>query len=405
MNRVAVTGLGLVTPLGLDTASSWQGLVSGRSAVRRIQSYDPAGEKVTVAAEVSCADADAMAMALGPQFRDRTSRFVHFARRAAREALASAGEPHRESQECWGVVCGLGVGEAFPADGYKVGVTTIIRAMPNAAPAWVSILEGLKGPCFSCNAACASGATSLGVALDLIRCGRAIGMLAGGVDTIVTRDVLRTYAGMRAVNTAKDEEPSSMSRPFDRTRRGFVLGEGAAFLALEEWEHARSRGASILAELRGFCSTADAFNIVTVRPGGEGMARAMGGALRDAGLRPEAIDYISAHGTSTKMNDKEETEAIRATFGAHADRVMVSSQKSMIGHCMGGAGAIEAAVTVMTLVHQIATPTINLREPDPECDLDYVPDQARRACVRAAMSNSFGFGGHNTALVFSHVDG
>jgi 3-oxoacyl-[acyl-carrier-protein] synthase II len=404
MKRVAITGIGMVSPLGLDTESSWQGFSSGRSAVRRIEGYDPTGEKVVVAAEVGSADVEKLASALPNDVRDRTSRFVHFAAAAAREALLQAGSPQKQDPTQWGVVCGVGFGEALPSQGYKVGPTTIIKVMPNGAPAWIAILEGLKGPNFSCSSACASGAHALGTAFDNVRTGRAIGMLGGGVDTVITRDVMRTYAWMRALNTARDEEPTRMSRPFDATRRGFVLGEGAAFLALEEWEHARARGARIIAEMCGFCATSDAYNIVAVEPGGDGMIRAMQGAVRDGGLAPEAIDYISAHGTSTKMNDKEETHAIRTAFGEHANRLMVSSQKSMIGHAMGGAGAIEAAVTVLCIQHQLATPTINLREPDPECDLDYVPNEARKAPIRAALSNSFGFGGHNTSCAFRHVD-
>jgi 3-oxoacyl-[acyl-carrier-protein] synthase II len=405
MKRVAVTGIGMVTPLGLDTACSWDGFAGGRSAVRRIESYDPTGEKVVVAAEVSKSDAETLASGLPPDVRDRTSRFVHFATAAARQALEHAGNPQLSAPERFGCICGVGFGEPLPSDGYKVGPTTIIKAMPNGAPAWIAILNGLKGPNFSCSSACASGAHAIGTAFDQVRIGRATGMLAGGVDTVITRDVMRTYAWMRALNTAKDEEPQRMSRPFDKTRRGFVLGEGSAFLMLEEWEHARARGARILCEMKGFCATADAYNIVAVSPDGEGMSRAMNGALQDADLAAEAVAYISAHGTSTKMNDKEETHAIRVSFGKHADKLMVSSQKSMIGHAMGGAGAIEAAVTALTVVHQTATPTINLREPDPECDLDYVPNEARRADIPAAMNNSFGFGGHNSSMIFARVDG
>lgn len=404
MKRVAITGVGMVTPLGLDVASSWDGFVNGRSGVHRIESYDPTGEKVACAAEISMAQVRSLAEKLPADVQDRTSRFVHFAVEAARQALAQAGHPHRENPEKWGVFSGVGFGEPLPSDGYKVGPTTIIRAMPNAAPAWITILEGLKGPSVTCSTACASGAHAIGLAFDQVRFGRATGMLAGGVDSVITRDVMRTYAWMRALNTAKDEDPTKMSRPFDATRRGFVLGEGSAFFMLEEWEHAQARGAKILAEFRGFCATSDAHNIVAVAPEGEGMARAMSGALQDAGMPPDAIDYVSAHGTSTKMNDKEETHALHTSFGKHAGKLMISSQKSMIGHAMGGAGAIEAAVTCMTLVHQTATPTINLQTPDPECDLDYVPNVARKTTIRAAISNSFGFGGHNTTMVFSHPD-
>jgi 3-oxoacyl-[acyl-carrier-protein] synthase II len=277
--------------------------------------------------------------------------------------------------------------------------------MPNAASAWIAILHGLKGPNLACSTACASGAHAIGLAFDMIRTGRATGMIAGGVDTVVTRDVLRAYAWMRALNTSKDEDPVKMSRPFDATRRGFVLGEGAGFLLLEDLEHAKARGATIVALMRGYAFSSDAYNIVAVAPGGEGMMHVMREALRDAGTPSDAVDYISAHGTSTKMNDREETRAIHNVFGSHAGRMLVSSQKSMLGHAMGGAGGVEAVATVLSIVHQTATPTINLDHPDPECDLDYVPHRARRAVIRTAMSNSFGFGGHNATLVFAHPDG
>jgi 3-oxoacyl-[acyl-carrier-protein] synthase II len=404
VKRVAVTGVGLVTPLGCDARTSWQGYVAGRSGVSRVEGYDPTAEKVTVAAEVKPAEAERLALLLPPDVRERTERFTRFACAAAREALDQAGRPHEACPEQYGVVCGVGYGHPLPSTGYRVGPTTIIRAMPNAAPAWIAILNDLKGPNLACSTACASGAHALGVAFDQVYLGRARGMLAGGVDTVITRDVMRTYAWMRALNTARNEEATKMSRPFDATRRGFVLGEGAGFLVLEDWEHARSRGARVLAEVKGWAANSDAYHIVAVGPQGEGMARAMHSALRSARIEPDEVDYISAHGTSTKMNDRDETRAIHAVFGPHARRLMVSSQKSMTGHAMGAAGAVEAAVTVLTIVHQTATPTINLEHPDPECDLDYVPNAARSAPIRVALNNSFGFGGHNSSMVFAAPD-
>jgi 3-oxoacyl-[acyl-carrier-protein] synthase II len=404
MKRVAVTGVGLVTPLGLDAASSWDGLVSGRSGITKVEGYDPNGEKVAVAGEVKSADAERLAAALPPDVRERTCRFVHFAYAAASQALEQAGNPHGEHPEEYGVFAGVGFGDPLPSDGYKVGPTTIIRVMPNAAAAWIAIIEKMRGPNLACSTACASGAHAIGIAFDQVRLGRVRGMLAGGVDTVITRDVMRSFTWMRALNSARDEEPTRMSRPFDLTRRGFVLGEGAGFMVLEDWDLARARGARILAEMLGWGATSDGYNIVAVAPGGEGMARAMRAALRDADLPSDMVDYVSAHGTSTKMNDKEETNAIRQVFGKHANDMLVSSQKSMIGHAMGGAGAIEAVATILTLVHQTASPTINLRTPDPECDLDYVPNEARRRPLRAAASNSFGFGGHNSTIVFRHPE-
>ena len=394
-----------MTPLGQSAEASWRGYVAGRSGISRVESFDAEGDKVAVAGEVKAAAADELASRLSPDVRDRTGRFTHFALAAAREALGQAGNPHRESPERYGVICGVGFGSPLPSTGYRVGPTTIIKVMPNAAPAWIAILERLKGPNLACSSACASGAHGLGLAYDQVALGRATGMLAGGVDTVVTRDVMRTYAWMRALNTARGEEPAKMSRPFDATRRGFVLSEGAGFLMLEEWEHATRRGARVLAEVKGWAANSDAHHIVAVAPEGEGMARAMGDALEGAGMAPEQVDYISAHGTSTKMNDREETRAIRTIFGRHADRLMVSSQKSMTGHAQGGAGAVEAVVTVLSIVNQTATPTINLDHPDPDCDLDYVPHVARQQPIRVALNNSFGFGGHNTTMVFAHPEG
>ena len=407
MRRVVVTGVGLITPLGNDAETSFTSLAAGRSGISRLENYDPTGEKVLVGGEVKAGDVTRMAEELPQEVRERSSRFVYFAAKAGREALTCAGNVHRDSDVAarFGVVTGVGYGAPLPSEGYKVGPTTIIKAMPNAAAAWIAILEGVRGPNMSCSAACASGAHAIGVGFDQIRLGRAVGMLAGGVDTVVTRDVMRSFAWLRAVNTAKDEEPSKMSRPFDKTRRGFVLGEGAGFLVLEEREHALARGARIYAEMRGWGAASDAHHIVAVDPEGKGMAHAMRMALEDSQLPSNELDYISAHGTSTLMNDRLETQAIRRVFGKHADDIAVSAQKSMIGHAMGGAGSVEAVVTVLTLDSGLITPTINLDNQDPECDLDYVPKVARRMNIRAAMSNSFGFGGHDSALVFAQPAG
>ena len=403
MKRVVVTGVGLITPLGVDAETSFTSLAEGKSGIARLEGYDPTGEKVLVGGEVKPDLVERMAEELPQEVRERSCRFVYFAMKAGREALAAAGNVHKDADTAarFGVVTGVGYGAPMPSEGYKVGPTTIIKAMPNAAAAWMAILEGVKGPNMSCSAACASGAHAIGVAFDQVRLGRAVGMLAGGVDTVVTRDVMRSFAWLRAVNTAKDEEPSKMSRPFDKTRRGFVLGEGAGFLVLEEREHALARGAKIYAEMRGWGAASDAHHIVAVDPEGKGMSHAMRMAIDDSQLPKEELDYISAHGTSTPMNDRLETHAIRDVFGKHADNLMVSSQKSMLGHAMGGAGSMEAVVTVLSLNKGVVTPTINLQNPDPDCDLDYVPNVARRKSLRAGMSNSFGFGGHDSAIVFA----
>lgn len=402
--RVVVTGVGLVTALGADASTSWQGLVDGRSGIRFLRDCSASEEDVRVAGEVPPEVAIALAERMPAHARARTARFVHFACAAASEALAQAGRPQLDGASEFGVAAGVGIGVPHPSAGYRVGPTSVIKTMPNGAAAWISILEQLRGPSFASSTACASGAHAIGLAFDQIKLGRVRGMVAGGVDTVITQDVLSAYTWMRALNSAHDEEPSAMSRPFDATRRGFVLGEGAGFLVLEEREHARRRGARVLAEMSGWGASSDAHHIVAIAPHGRGMAQALRGALADARWAPELVDYVSAHGTSTPMNDREETRALREVFGGHAERLLVSSQKSMLGHAMGGAGAIEAVVTVLSVAHQVATPTINLHHPDPECDLDYVPHVARRACIRAAISNSFGFGGHNSALAFAHPE-
>ncbi|HEX5100831.1 MAG TPA: beta-ketoacyl-[acyl-carrier-protein] synthase family protein [Polyangiaceae bacterium] len=402
--RVVVTGVGLVTALGPDANTSWDGLVAGRSGLGRISSYDPSGEKVAVGGEVNAETANALRERLPLDVRNRTARFVHFACAAASEALEHAGRPQHENPESVGVVAGVGLGVPHPSEGYRVGPTTVIRLLPNGAPGWISILEGLRGPSLACSTACASGSHAIGLAFDQIRLGRANAMVAGGVDTVITRDVIQAYAWMRALNSARDEEPAAMSRPFDATRRGFVLGEGAGFLVLEELEHARARGAPILAEMRGWGASSDAHSFVAVSPDGAGLRDAIERALLDASLPRELVDYVSAHGTSTRMNDREETRALRRVFGSRAEKLLVSSQKSMLGHAMGAAGAIEAVATVLSIAHQIATPTINLYHPDVECDLDYVPNVARKATIRAALNQSAGFGGHNCAMIFTHPE-
>jgi 3-oxoacyl-[acyl-carrier-protein] synthase II len=402
--RVAVTGIGMVTALGGDTESTWSGLVAGRSGVRRLAGSESSlktsrSGTPDVAAEIDADVMERLVAKLPNEVRQRSARFVHVAIEAATAALDDCGTIDRARV---GVFTGVGIGVPHPSQGYAVGPTSIIRMMPNAAAAWISILSGLRGPSLSCNAACASGAAAIGLACDQIRLGRAIAMVAGGVDTVVTADVLRAYSWMRALNSSRDEEPETMSRPFDRSRHGFVLGEGAAFLMLEDMRHARARGARIYAEMRGYGASSEAHSVVAVAPGGLGMASTMQLALADAGAGPGDVQYISAHGTSTKMNDREETAAIHYVFGAQP-QLLVSSQKSMLGHTMGAAGAIEAAVTVLSIFRGTVTPTINLHTPDPECDLDYVPHFARKVSIDLALSNSFGFGGHDVCLAFGRV--
>ena len=403
LTRVAITGIGLVTPFGIGRERSWTAFAEGRSGVTAITNIDVSGEKVRAAGEVKNAEADTLVTMFPAPVRSRIDRFVRFACAAATEALSHAGDPHRGAPERWGIIAGVGLGVPHPSQGYKVGPTSIVRVMPNAAPAWISILHGLRGPCLTVSTACASGAHAIGVALDQIRAGRADGVVAGGVDAVVTAEVIRAFHWMGALS-AEERTPAELSRPFDATRKGFVLAEGAAFLVLERHDAAVARGARPIAMLDGWGMVSDAYSIVATAPDGEGMGRSMATALQDADLPPTVIEYVSAHGTGTRMNDREETRAIRRVFGAQADRLAVSSQKSMIGHAMGGAGAIEAAVTALSVERGLLTPTINLRNPDPECDLDYVPNESRRVNIAHAISNSFGFGGHNCTLVLSRAD-
>lgn len=405
--RVVVTGLGLVTPLGNDVPSTWAALIAGRSGVDYITRFDTTGFETKIAAEVKGFDPGQY---LDRKDLRRMDSFTHFAIAAAVQALTDAGLTITpENCDQIGVVVGSGIGgiETLSAQ-FKVlhergpsrlspFLSTMMLA--NMAAGQIAILTGLRGPNFCTVSACASGAHAIGEAFHIIRRGEAVAMLAGGSEAPIVPIGIGTFNSMRALSTRNDP-PQKASRPFDALRDGFVVGEGAGMLVLEDADHARARGARIYAELAGYAATADAFHVTAPPEGGAGAALAMRRALAVAGLQPAEIDYINAHGTSTPLNDRAETEAIKAVFGEHAYRLAVSSTKSMTGHLLGAAGAVEAVFTVLTLVHGIIPPTINLEQPDPACDLDYVPNVARRATVRAALSNSFGFGGQNACLVF-----
>ena len=404
--RVAVTGLGAVTPLGNDVATMWEGLVAGRSGVGPVTSFDASDLEVRIAAEVKGFDAEAL---FGRRVARRNDRFSLLALEATRQALDDAGlSLEGEATRAAGSLIGTAIGgivsllqgyddlkEAGPR---RVSPFMTPMMMPNAASATVAITYGLRGPCFTVASACATGTNALGEAAEMIRRGRVNVMISGGSEAVIHALSLSAFERMGAVSTRNDE-PERASRPFDATRDGFVMGEGAGVCVLENLEHARRRGARIHAELIGYGSTADAFHITAPDEEGRGAAEAMRAALKDAGLPPEAVDYINAHGTSTQLNDRTETKAIRAVFGPHADRLAVSSTKSMLGHLMGAAGAVEAIVTVRSLETGWVHPTINYAHPDPECDLDYVPEGARRLDPVVALSNSFGFGGHNACLI------
>ena len=406
-HRVVVTGVGAVTPLGPDAERTWQGMTAGRSGVGPVTLFETADLEVRFGAEVRDFDPEPI---VGRKEARRTDRFVQFAIVAAAEAVENARlEVTAEVAPDVGVFIGSGIGgistlqdqiEVMLTRGpSKVSPFLVTMMEPDMASGQVSIRFGLKGPNYATVSACSSGADAIGSAYETIRRGDALAMLAGGAEAGITRIGLAGFAAARALSERNDD-PTHASRPFDKDRDGFVMGEGAGILVLEELEFARARGASILAEVIGYGATADAFHITQPADHGEGAGRAMARAIQKAQLDPGDIDYINAHGTSTQFNDRLETEAIKTAMGEHAYRVAISSTKSMTGHLLGAAGAVEAIASVLTIRDGIVPPTINYRTPDPDCDLDYTPNEARRSAITTVMSNSFGFGGHNSALIF-----
>ena len=406
--RVVVTGLGAVTPLGNDVPTTWSKLIAGESGIDRITLFDPSPFTVQIAGEVK--NFDPLNYVEKKDAR-RMDRNVQFAVAAAREAVADAGLSISPcNAERVGVIVGSAVGGIRTMlDQQKVleerGPTRVSpfflqNLIPDTASGQVAIYLGAKGPNMAVVSACATGGHALGEAAETIRRGDADVIIAGGTEAAIVPLVLAGFTVMRALATGDGGPPAAACRPFDRTRQGFVMSEGCAILVLEELEHARRRGARIYAELVGYGSSNDAFDLAAPAEQGEGIAQAMRMALRKAGLCPEDVDYINAHGTATPLNDKYETAAVKAVFGEHAYRLAMSSTKSMTGHMMGAAGAVEAMACVLAITHGIIPPTINYRYPDPDCDLDCVPNQARRQTVRVALSDSMGLGGHNSCLIF-----
>ena len=403
--RVVVTGMGLLTAVGNDLASSWEALLEGRSGVRRITRFDPEGFATQIAAEVKNFEPERW---LEKKETRRQDLFTQFAVAAASMAVEDSGLglPNGNGHRV-GVIIGSGIGgiatheiqnERYLDGGpSRISPFYIPMMIPDIASGVVSMRYGAKGPNYCTVSACASSAHAIGDAFRLIKHGDAEVMIAGGTEAAVTAMSVGGFAAMKAMSTRNDE-PERASRPFDAERDGFVLGEGAGMAVLEELEHARARGARIYAEVLGVGMTADAYHITAPAPGGEGAARAMQRAIDESGLPIEEFDYINAHGTSTPFNDEFETMAIKAVFGPHAHELMVGSTKSMTGHLLGGAGGLEFVVTSMVIHQGKVPPTINQERPDPLCDLDYVPNEMREAEVRAALSNSFGFGGHNASL-------
>ncbi|MBD3237293.1 MAG: beta-ketoacyl-ACP synthase II [Candidatus Eisenbacteria bacterium] len=408
--RVAITGLGAVLPVGNDLKTCWNNLIAGRGGIGRLTRFDPELFSSQVAGEVRDFDPSEI---IDRKERRHTDRFVQYSWVASHEAYARAGlTPEKTDPNRFAVIIGSGIGgiETLEAQHRvlldrgpsRVSPFFVPMMISDMASGRLSIAFNGRGPNFCTVSACASGAHAVGESYRLIVDDIADLAMAGGAEAPLTPLALSGFCSMKALSTRNDD-PEHASRPFDRERDGFVMSEGAATVILEEWEHARARGAEILAELIGYGSTADAYHVTAPEPNGEGAARAMQVAMRDAGVAPDQIDYINAHGTSTPLNDKGETTAIRTVFGPHADRVRVSSTKSMTGHLLGAAGAAELLVCVMTLRHGIIAPTINYEVPDPDCDLDYVPNEARQEKIEIALTNSLGFGGHNVSLVVRAV--
>ncbi len=411
MSRVVVTGMGLLTPVGNDVASTWEALCGGVSGVGPITSYDTSRFRVHFGAEIKGFDPT---LYMDRKEIRRTDPYAQFAVAATKQALAQAKlEITEDIADDVGVIIGSGVGGLVTMHNqfdvlFEKGPDRISPHFPNmiivdGAPGIISIMTGAKGPNMAIVSACATGGNSIGEAWETIRRGDAKAMIAGGVEKGITPIAMASFENMHAISRRNDD-PQGASRPFDKTRDGFVMGEGAGILILEDLNFARARGATILAEIVGYGSTVDAYHVTEPAPGGAGLVRAMRRALQKAGLQPEQIDYINAHGTSTPFNDRTETQAIKTCFGDYAYRLPVSSIKSMIGHTFGASGAIGAIVSILTIMTGIIPPTINLHHPDPACDLDYVPHKARQATIHTAMSNSMGFGGHNACLILKHFE-
>jgi len=405
--RVVVTGMGMVSPLGLDLMSSWKAVIEGKSGVGYITHFDVSDYSVRIAAEVKGFDPSNY---IELKEVKKMDRFIHFAVAATHMAFEdSMLKITPENAERTGIVIGSGMG-GLPAIEYYHGILLekgwkrvspffIPMVIVNLAAGQISIRYGIKGPTLAVTTACATGNHSIGEAFRMIQYGDADVIIAGGAEAVITPMAIAGFAVMRALSTRNDE-PEKASRPFDLNRDGFVMGEGAGIIILEELEHAIKRGAKIYAELVGYGMSSDAYHITAPAPAGTGGASCMKMALNDAGISPEEVDYINAHGTSTKQGDELETQAIKTVFGEHAYKLSVSSTKSMTGHLLGAAGGVEAIFTILSIYEDIVPPTINLDNPDPECDLDYVPYKPRKKQVRYAMSNSFGFGGTNASLLF-----
>ena len=412
MRRVVVTGLGAVTPLGIGVGPTWEAVLAGRSGVGRITKFDPSGFSTTIAAEVKGFVPEDY---IDRKEVKRMDPFIHLAMASAHFAMGDAGLTIDEKlAPCVGVYMGSGLGglttleryhQAYLEEGVrKISPFFIPMLISNLAPGQIAIRYGAKGPNITTATACAASSHAIGEGFEAIRRGVCDVAIAGGSESTITPMGLGGFCAMKALSTRNDD-PTGASRPFDKDRDGFVMGEGSAMLIFEELGFARQRGARIYAELCGYGASGDAHHVTAPAPGGEGAARCMRAAIEDARVDPDKIDVINAHGTSTPYNDLYETMAIKTVFGDHARKLMVTSTKSMTGHLLGAAGAVEGVLSVLTISERAVPPTINYTTPDPDCDLDYVPNSARRREVRYVLSNSFGFGGTNSCLLFGKFDG
>jgi len=410
MRRVVVTGMGAVSPLGNDLATTWDGLVAGKSGIDFIKGFDASDYPVKVGAEVKDFDPTGLA---SPKELRKLARYTQFSLAAATEAVESAGLLGAYAPERVGVVLGSAVGDIgtisqqerilLERGPSRVAPWFIPSILTDAASGQLAIAFGFSGINFAMVAACATGSYTLGEGAEIVRRGTADAILAGGAEAALTPLILAGFSNMRGLAT-EQEYPPRASRPFDATRDGFVIGEGAGILVLEELEAARARGAKIHAEVVSYGASNDAFHIAQPDPEASGVTRMMREAVAAGGIEPEQVGYINAHGTSTPLGDAAETKAIKAAFGDHAYKLAVSSTKSMLGHCLGAAGALEAIACVLAIEHGIIPPTINYEHPDPDCDLDYVPNEARKADLSYAISNGMGLGGHNGCVLVGRVE-
>jgi len=411
MRRVVITGVGAVSPLGCGNVSNWDALVSGKSGIGLITRFDASDMPVKIAGEVSDFNAENY---IDKKEIKKMDLFIQYSLAAAHYAMEDSGLViNDENAERVGVLVGAGLGGLPSIERYhtllneggpkKISPFFIPMLIINLAPGHISIRYGAKGPNLSSVSACATGTHSIGDAFHMIARGDADAMIAGGTESTVTPLGIGGFAAMKALSDSHNDSPEKASRPFDKNRDGFILAEGAGIVIMEEYEAARKRGAKIYAEVVGYGLTGDAYHMTAPAAGGEGAARCMKMALKNAGVLPEQVTYINAHGTSTPFNDLNESLAIKSVFGDHCTKLMVSSTKSMTGHLLGAAGGVEAVFTCMAMDKSVVPPTINYETPDPECDLDYVPNTARDAKIEYAMSNSLGFGGTNATLLFKKI--